>query len=77
MDLQIRGPGELFGAKQSGLAPFRVAQLPHDIELLRLARRDAKKWIDEYPLLKSGRDDLLKKRLLIGYGEALGIGDVG
>jgi len=77
MDLQIRGPGELFGAKQSGLAPFRVAQLPHDIELLRLARSDAKQWIEEYPSLKTGRDDLLKKRLLKAYGEALGLGDVG
>ena len=77
MDLQIRGPGELFGAKQSGLAPFRVAQLPHDIELLRLARSDAKQWIEEFPSLKTHRDDLLKKRLLKAYGEALGIGDVG
>ncbi len=76
-DLQIRGPGELFGARQSGLAPFRVARLPHDIELLRLARSDAKQWIDKYPSLKADRDDLLKKRLLKAYGEALGIGDVG
>lgn len=76
-DLEIRGPGELFGARQSGLAPFRVAQLPRDIELLRLARSDAKQWIEEYPSLKPDRDELLKKRLLKAYGEALGLGDVG
>ncbi|MHC4766713.1 MAG: ATP-dependent DNA helicase RecG [Planctomycetota bacterium] len=33
-DLEIRGPGELFGARQSGLAPFRVVELPRDLELV-------------------------------------------
>ena len=58
-DLEIRGPGELFGAKQSGIAPFVVARLPRDFDLLRLARSDiASKWIvrdphiAESPLLK-------------------------
>ncbi|UCD73916.1 MAG: ATP-dependent DNA helicase RecG [Phycisphaerales bacterium] len=75
-DLEIRGPGELFGAKQSGLAPFRVAELPRDMELLRMARRDAAEWIAENPTLAGERDALLKKRLLKTHGEALGLGDV-
>ena len=76
-DLEIRGPGELFGARQSGLAPFHAADLPRDMELLRMARRDAEEWIDEHPTLSSERDALLKKRLLKAHGEALGLGDVG
>ena len=75
-DLQIRGPGELFGAKQSGIAPFRVAQLPRDIELLRMARRDAKAWIEANPTLAGVRDALLRKRVLKAHGKAFGLGDV-
>ncbi len=40
-DLEIRGFGDVAGARQAGLPPFRVAQLPADLDLLSLARRDA------------------------------------
>ncbi len=75
-DLEIRGPGELFGAKQSGIAPFRVARLPRDTDLLRLARRDAIEWIKNNPTLSGPRDALLRARLLKAHGKALGLGDV-
>ncbi len=75
-DLEIRGPGELFGTRQSGLPPFRVAQLPRDLPLLQMARRDASAWIEADPELASPRDALLRKRLLKAYGQALGLGDV-
>jgi ATP-dependent DNA helicase RecG len=75
-DLEIRGPGELFGSRQSGIAPFRVAEFPRDLELLRMARRDAAEWVAEYPTLGAERDALLKKRLLKTHGEALGLVDV-
>ncbi|MCH8316408.1 MAG: ATP-dependent DNA helicase RecG, partial [Planctomycetes bacterium] len=75
-DLEIRGPGELFGAKQSGLAPFRVAQLPRDLDLLRMARRDARSWIEENPTLAGERDALLRTRVLKAHGKMLGLGDV-
>ena len=57
-DLEIRGPGELFGAKQSGLAPFNTARLPRDLDLLRLARRKALQWIQKDPTLADA--DLLR-----------------
>lgn len=75
-DLEIRGPGELFGARQSGIAPFRVAEFPRDLELLRMARRDAAAWVAENPTLGGERDALLKRRLLKTHGEALGLADV-
>ena len=75
-DLEIRGPGELFGAKQSGIPPFRVTELPRDMELLQLARRDAIAWVRENPTLSGDRDALLRQRLLKAYGKALGLGDV-
>ena len=76
-DLEIRGPGELFGARQSGLPSFLAAQLPRDLELLRLARRDAATWIEENPNLSGDRDALIRRRMLKAHGERLGLGDVG
>ncbi len=76
-DLAIRGPGELFGARQSGLPPFRIAALPRDMELLALARRDAAAWIERDPLLTQPEHSLLRKRLLKAHGRWLGLGDVG
>jgi len=73
-DLDIRGPGELFGAKQSGIAPFTVAKLPRDFDLLRLARTIASNWISRDPTISES--PLLKARLYKAHGEALGLGDV-
>jgi ATP-dependent DNA helicase RecG len=41
IDLELRGEGELVGTRQSGLAQFRVAELPRDRELLERARMRA------------------------------------
>lgn len=38
-DLKLRGPGELFGLRQSGIPQFRVARLAQDIDLIEPARR--------------------------------------
>jgi ATP-dependent DNA helicase RecG len=48
-DLEIRGPGEFFGTRQSGLPAFRAAKLLRDRELLEKARREAFAWLDEQP----------------------------
>jgi ATP-dependent DNA helicase RecG len=39
-DLELRGPGDYFGTKQSGLPEFRLADLVSDFEALELARDD-------------------------------------
>lgn len=77
LDLSIRGPGELFGARQSGLPPFRVANLLEDGTLLNEARSDARAWIDRSHDLAAPEEALLRKKLMAVYGEALEIGDVG
>ena len=41
-DLQLRGPGELLGGAQSGLPPFRFADLGGDRDLVELAREQAR-----------------------------------
>jgi ATP-dependent DNA helicase RecG len=46
IDLQLRGPGEMAGTRQSGIPEFRVANLMADTELLALAQREAARWVD-------------------------------
>jgi len=48
-DLEIRGPGEFMGARQSGDALLRFADLAADGELLQHARRVAPRWLAEQP----------------------------
>jgi ATP-dependent DNA helicase RecG len=76
-DLEIRGMGELFGTKQAGMAPFKVAEPVRDRELLNLARRDAAAWIKASATLNKPEELLLRKRLMKAHGKFLGLGDVG
>jgi ATP-dependent DNA helicase RecG len=49
MDLKLRGPGEFFGTKQSGLPSLRVANILRDTEILEIARREATGFIEHPP----------------------------
>ncbi len=51
-DLKMRGPGEFFGTRQSGLADFRMAKLS-DVALLELARTEAMSLWKDMRLIKS------------------------
>jgi ATP-dependent DNA helicase RecG len=48
-DLQLRGPGELLGARQSGVAMLRFADIEADEDLLMLARGVADELLRDYP----------------------------
>jgi ATP-dependent DNA helicase RecG len=50
-DLRIRGPGEFYGTKQSGVLHLRIANILGDSEILQEAREDAFALVDEDPLL--------------------------
>ncbi len=41
LDLELRGPGEFFGTRQSGIPNFRVASLIRDRQILEAAKREA------------------------------------
>jgi len=49
MDLKLRGPGEFFGTKQSGLPALRIANIIRDKEILELAHREAAAFIAHPP----------------------------
>lgn len=64
-DLELRGGGEVLGARQSGLPEFRVANVPNFSELLGIARDDAKMLLERDPDLKSPRGQAIRKLLYL------------
>ncbi|MCE5313876.1 MAG: ATP-dependent DNA helicase RecG [Armatimonadota bacterium] len=65
-DLKLRGPGEFYGTRQSGMAGLKIADIFRDIPILELARKEAFALIERdpdlgHPSLKALRADLLKK----------------
>ena len=77
IDFNLRGPGELFGTRQHGLPPFRIADLQRDRELLEEARHDAKRLIEADPGLSQPDHARLRRMVLTRYGKVLDLGDVG
>jgi ATP-dependent DNA helicase RecG len=64
-DLRLRGEGELLGARQSGVAAFRLARLEHDADLLASARDDARLIVDRDRELTSERGRALRLLLYL------------
>jgi ATP-dependent DNA helicase RecG len=64
-DLELRGGGEVLGARQSGLPEFRVADVPGFQELLAAARDDARLIMASDPKLASPRGQALRLLLYL------------
>jgi len=64
-DLQLRGGGEVLGARQSGTPGFRVADVPGFEQLLEAARDDARLVLSSDPMLSSPRGNALRTLLYI------------
>jgi len=68
-DLRIRGPGEFFGTRQSGLPDLRMAKLS-DVALLELARNEAVKLFQVDPSFAMAENRPLAKELARIWPEA-------
>ena len=68
-DLGLRGPGEFFGTRQSGLPDLKMAKLS-DVALLELARSEAIKLFEKDPTLSKPEHSLLAKELARVWPEA-------
>ncbi len=64
-DLELRGGGEVMGARQSGMPEFRVAGVPNMDTLLAAARDDAKLLLNEDPNLTSPRGQAIRTLLYL------------
>ena len=70
VDLRLRGPGDFYGARQSGLPEFRAADIIRDEKVLRLARQAAFNLIKGDPILDDHPE--LKQQIYGRYGSFLG-----
>ncbi len=76
-DLNIRGPGEFFGTRQSGVPNFKIANIIHDATLLEAAKREAELLIKADPQLDAPMHQLLKRMLQKHWQNNLEIASVG
>ena len=70
-DLKLRGPGELWGTRQSGLPRLKLADLSRDVGLLEEARHVAAQVVAADPLLQEARHATLHQALIDQYRDAL------
>jgi ATP-dependent DNA helicase RecG len=70
IDLQLRGPGEFFGTRQSGTPDLKVAQLA-DTRLLNAANREARKILNDDPNLDHPHHQLLKAKVDAFWADAM------
>ncbi len=71
-DLAIRGPGDFFGTRQSGLPALRIGDVVRDRPLMEDARREAAAWLDA-----GGAGLPLAQRVRQVWARRFGLGDVG
>ncbi len=76
-DLEIRGPGEFFGTRQSGLPELKVANIIRDNRLLESAREEAFKTVESDPSLSASGHCLLKDSLKKRWQKKLELGEIG
>ena len=62
-DLQLRGPGDFFGSRQSGLPVFRVASLSCDLQVLKQAQQASAQWIDQTGTADTAEGRALRSRI--------------
>ena len=71
-DLKMRGPGDFFGARQSGLPAFRMANLGSDLETLSVAQNASKDWIERHGTSDAPEAVALRKRIAALFERAEG-----
>ena len=62
-DLKLRGPGDFFGSRQSGLPAFQVANLSMDLETLKTAQAASAHWINEHGTDDTPEANALRSRI--------------
>ncbi len=62
-DLKLRGPGDFFGSRQSGLPAFRVADLSFDLATLKQAQQASADWIDRSGTADTPEAQALRERI--------------
>ncbi|MEG2310558.1 MAG: ATP-dependent DNA helicase RecG [Clostridia bacterium] len=75
-DLQLRGPGDFFGIRQSGLPEFKLANLLTDISILSDTQKAAKELISKDKSLDKPENKTFKKLIYKKYGQVFKKADI-
>ncbi|MBV8780797.1 MAG: ATP-dependent DNA helicase RecG, partial [Phycisphaerae bacterium] len=76
-DLQLRGPGDIFGTRQHGLPEMKLADVTKELELLQIARDDALSILHDDPNLNERKNRVLKEELDRRFGLTMQLAAVG
>jgi len=76
-DLNIRGPGELFGKRQHGLPELVLGNIISDVDILEEARREAFQMIAEDPHLEEERHKRLREIFMQNFKEKFHLSMIG
>ena len=71
-DLKLRGPGDFFGSRQSGLPAFRVGDLSCDLATLKDAQSASARWIEEHGTEDTPEAQALRQRIAELFSRAEG-----
>lgn len=75
-DLEIRGPGDVMGARQSGLPSLRVANLVRDVREIETARNEVQTLIEQDPKLEKPEHQKLKQALFDVWGDGMDLTNI-
>lgn len=76
-DMDIRGPGELFGTRQHGLPEIRFGNIARDLDIMEAARKEAFAMIEKDPDLREEHHGSLKRALSERFKDKLDLVKVG
>jgi ATP-dependent DNA helicase RecG len=68
-DLELRGPGEIEGTRQSGALNFRLADIVKDRPILDAAKKTAEEIVEKDPELETAENLQLKEYLMSLHGK--------
>lgn len=64
VDLELRGPGDFLGTKQSGLPNFKFINLVEDVKIIETARKEAYSLIEDDPRLRKPENAMIKREFM-------------
>jgi len=77
IDLEMRGPGDFFGTRQSGLPEFRFSNIVRDVRVLQNAREDASAILTDDPELSHSKNTVIKEVLIRKWRKELQYIEIG
>ena len=69
-DLELRGPGEIFGVRQHGIPEFKIGDIGRHFKIMEIAGSEAKKLLADDPLLEKSENRELREKIKSCFGES-------